>query len=200
MIILAIIIIYFIYKALGYNNSKPSHITLIKSSFVVSPEWEETIIYNNRNIDTEYINGISLLFNLYLYNSPENDHWNSRPDEEKPILNCGNTPLIAYNPIENYLSFDFMIQNNLNTKSYQKIIIKDIPVQQSLQILFTIQGRDFELFINGKLTKKTQLDGFPIYEKSDIILGKKNHNIIGKLGSMYLWNRGLERDEILEII
>ena len=200
MIILAIIIIFFIYQALGYNNSNPSHITLIKSSFVVSPEWEDKIIYNNRNVETEYINGLSLLFNLYLYNSPENDNWNSTPNEEKPIFDCGHAPLISYHPIENYLSFDFMIQNNQYTKSYQKVIVNDIPVQQSLKILFVIQGRDFELFINGNLIKKTKLDGFPIYQKSDILLGKKNHNIIGKLGSMYLWNHALEQDEILELI
>lgn len=184
--IIVFVILVFIYNALGLGHTDETHVKLIPSLITISPEWEDKINYSNLNVKTPYTSGLSLMFDLYLYNSPENDNWNSRPDEEKPIFNSGHAPLIAYHPMENYLSMDFLIQNNQYNQAYQKVIIKDVPLQQWIKVLFIIQGRDLEVYFNDKLIKKTQLDGFPIYQKSDVYLGKKNHNIIGKLGNMYL--------------
>ena len=197
-ILIVLVIIAFMY----YNSIKDYKVLL-----------EEIVpLYNNyeKKISNEMIpkpDKLKMTFILWLYidNNPENSQWFSSFSGDKIIMDKNGCPDIIYLPYKNTIKIlinvkdirpiirdkedeenpNSEIPSNIEFKiKKQEIEIQDIKFQKWNQLTVMIDNRYLDIYLNSVLVKSALLDNVPIFNQSDISLGRKKHNpnlFLGKI-------------------
>ena len=147
------------------------------------------------NIETE----MSIFMNIkfpYVYS---NKGWKSSFKNMKPIIQIGNSPIIQYNPYNNYLEIGIAYKGKSVFKKMKYIRIENILLKKWLDFHFVIENRKIKIYQDKKLIKYEMLDSVPILniDKSTIIkFGEYHNNFNGLVNKIIFYRKALTTSEI----
>ena len=194
IVILIIFILIYYYYSNASSNINKYKIKLLIDETIINNDYENSFIIKNLipTRDTLYVPklgyGLTFRWDMYVPNINSNENWNNRYNTVKPIISMDDSPQIGYHPKKNYLSVIMKYRNNPFYAQYHEIKINNIKQQKWSTYILIINGRTIQLIING-ITEYTQyLPSLPvIYDiSSDVLLGKKNNNFLGKIRNLML--------------
>ena len=132
--------------------------------------------------------GLTFAWEMFIPNLSSNDKWNNGFNILKPIITMNDSPQIAYQPKKNYLSIILKYRDNPFRAQYAEIKTDKIKQQKWCKYILVINGRKIQLYIDGILVSSQYLPSLPvIYDiTSEIILGQKNNNFLGRVRNISL--------------
>jgi hypothetical protein len=190
VILITMIIVYYIYYYLpNTNNVNKYKITLLSTETEFNNEYENSMQFANliTTRNTLYIPklgyGLTFSWEMFIPNLSSNDKWNNGFNILKPIITMNDSPQIAYHPKKNYLSIILKYRDNPFRAQYAEIKFDKIKQQKWSKYILVINGRTIQLYIDNILVSAQFLPSLPvIYDiNSEIILGQKNNNFLGKV-------------------
>jgi hypothetical protein len=210
MIVLFIIlfIAFYYYYWLPYqSNVKKYQIPLITTETIFDEDYhnilQTSVLVTSR--DTLLIPklgyGISFAWDMYIPSQSGNDKWQTSFNRLKQIISMNDSPVISYHPKKNYLSIVLKYRNNPFYAQYAEIKFKDMKLQKYSHYILVIDNRNIKLYIDGVLISIKTLPSIPvIYDlNSEISLGEKNNNFLGKINNLTLYPYPLLYNEISSV-
>ena len=91
-------------------------------------------------------------------------------------------------------------KNNLSTFiEYFDHDLQNIPLNRYVNITINVRNRDVEIYINGKITKINQLEGTPIFDKSNLyVMNDKTVNC--ELNNLLFYPEALKIPDVNKIV
>ena len=126
---------------------------------------------------------LDISFMIKIPNTSGSENFNSSYVLDKPIIQFGDSPSIYFNHYDNKMKFYINYTTLDNTPSKYAIEYR-LHLQKWNHVLLSINGININLIINGVNVKNKNLNFVPKITTNlneNIIIGKKNNNIIGKL-------------------
>jgi hypothetical protein len=210
MIIIFIILsvaFYYYYWLPNKSNVKKYQIPLITTETIFDEKYynilQTSVLVTDR--DTLLIPklgyGLSFAWDMYIPSISSNDKWQTSFNRLKPIISMNDSPVISYHPKKNYLSIVLKYRNNPFYAQFAEIKFKDIKLQKYAHYILVIDNRNIKLYIDGVLISIKTLPSIPvIYDlNSEIILGEKNNNFLGKIDNLTLYPYPLLYSEISSV-
>jgi hypothetical protein len=164
---------------------------------------------NNINIatlittrDTLYVPklgyGVSFVWDMYIPSQGGSDKWQNDFNHLKPIISMGDSPVISYHPKKNYLSIVVKYKNNPFYTQFGEVRFDDIKLQKWSNYIVVIENRNIKLYIDRVLVSTKILPSVISISDitSEIILGEKNNNFLGKINNLSLYPYPLSYDDI----
>ncbi len=115
-----------------------------------------------------------------------------------------NSPGLYADPSENSIH---VILNTFNKNSsdimndvIEDIKIQNIPVQKWVNIIIRIQNRTIDIYVNGTLTKRKNLDVVPKQNYGDIFVGDNINGMNGFISSLRYFRYAIGAGEIQNIL
>jgi hypothetical protein len=194
-----------------YINSIQSNTNLYKIPLLTNDiETEFTEDYTNTFImsslitsrDTLYIPklgyGLTFVWEMYIPSINSNEKWQHSYNIVKPIISMNDSPVIAYHPKKNYLSLNIKYRNNPFYAQYTEVKFNDIKLQKWSKYIIIIENRNIKFYIDGVLTSTKVMPSVIVtYDiNSEIVLGQKNNNFLGKIKNLTLYPYPLTYNEI----
>jgi len=199
-ILIAFIIIIFIVLIVNfiYNKFKKTdivHNVLSKHMIFLETNYNCPISPNKL---PESLDNIEYTYTFWLFipNIPENGNWDIKYEEPKVILYRYGSPNIYYRPIDHILDISTTYKNESGLYDNYNFEIEDLDMQLWNNIVVTLKNRDFNVFVNGKLTKSTILENVPIIFHRYMFIGQKNNNMNGYISNLEYINKALEIKEV----
>ena len=207
IMIIILIILTGIYYYLGNNNIGKYQIKLLSDEIYIDNEYENNFIIKNLipTRDTLYVPklgyGLSFMWEMFIPNLSGNSNWQNSYNILKPIITMVDSPQISYHPKNNYLSIILKYRNNPFYAQYTEIKYHKIKQQKWSKYILIINGRNIHLYINGEIVIAQFLPSLPvIYDiTSELILGKKNNNFLGRIRNLTLIPYPLSSTEIAKL-
>ena len=204
VLIIIFLVYYYYYYVQYYSNISKYQIKLFNDEIELTNEYENTFIIANLipNRSTLYVPklgyGLSFIWEMYIPNKNGNEKWNNSYNILKPIISMNDSPQISYHPKKNYLSIILKYRNNPFYAQYTELKYSKIKQQKWCKYILIINGRNIQLYIDGTIVLAQYLPSLPvIYDlTSEIALGKKNNNFLGKLRNLSLIPYPLSINEI----
>ena len=187
----------YLYKAASYDNY-----TLIENVY----EYESTIplgkLAPNRSslILPGYGHGLTFTWAMNLDQVGPERIWATSYSRDKPIIRIGNSPQIYYNPKYNILKVIVSYRETPFFAHYPIIELRDIPLQSWNKYAVVIESNRVKIYFNGQLVVNKELSNIPIIDSTDIIVGEKNNNIIGKVQDLKVYFRPYDNRAIKKIL
>ena len=217
MVIIVIMIIIFIILSVAFyyyywlpnkSNVKKYQIPLITTETIFDENYynvlQTSILVTDR--DTLLIPklgyGLSFAWDMYIPSHNSNDKWQTSFNRLKPIISMNDSPVISYHPKKNYLSIVLKYRNNPFYAQFAEIKFKDIKLQKYAHYILVIDNRNIKLYIDGVIMSIKTLPSIPVvYDlNSEIILGEKNNNFLGKINNLKLYPYPLLYSEISSVL
>lgn len=142
---------------------------------------------------------ISIFFNIkfpYVYS---NKGWKTSYRNNKPILQIGKSPIIHYNPYNNYLEIGIAYKGKSVFRKMKYIRIENILLKTWLNIYFVIDNRKIKIYQNKELIKYEVLDSVPILDidkNATVKFGEYNNNFNGLVNKIIFYRKALSTSEI----
>ena len=188
VILVILVLIYFIQKDSFQQTSLTSGLLDATNKTVISAD----------NIKAGSNGSVNYTWSIWIYISD----WSYRLGEKKIILNRGDSdsacPSIALGETENTLtikqsiylqndSWGFPDDDPMNG-SNQICTIPNIPIQNWVSIIVTLNGRDMDSYINGKLVKTCVLDNAAYVDSNADIQITPGGGFQGNVSSVKYWS------------
>ena len=213
IIIIVVIIIFIILFLFGFyyyywlpsqSNVSKYKIQLITSETIFDENYYNTfktsVLVTNRNtfIVPKLGYGISFAWDMYIPAQSSSDKWQNSYNTLKPIISMNDSPVISYHPKKNYLSIVLKYRNNPFYAQFAEIKFKDMKLQKYSHYVLVIDNRNIRLYIDGAIASLKILPSIPVvYDmNSEIVLGEKNNNFLGKINNLSVYPYPLSNDEI----
>jgi hypothetical protein len=196
IVLIAIVlgIIYFIwyYKNNAFDKYK---LTLLKNETSFNEDYEikqqvESLITDRRSfLVPELGYGLTFVWEMNIPSISNNDKWQSSYNKLKPIISINDSPVISYHPKKNYLSVVLKYRDNPFYAQFAEVKFDNVKLQGWNKYIIIIDNRTVKIYINNVLTASKVLPSLPvIYDiNSEIILGNKNNNFLGKVRNINLY-------------
>ena len=213
IIIIVVIIIFVILFFIGFyyyywipslSNVNKYKIQLITDETIFDENYynllKTSVLVTNRDtfIIPKLGYGISFAWDMYIPSQSGSDKWQTSYNRLKPIISMNDSPVISYHPKKNYLSIVLKYRNNPFYAQFTEIKFKDIKLQKYSHYVLVIDNRNIKFYIDGALVSLKILPSIPVvYDmNSEIILGEKNNNFLGKINNLTVYPYPLSYDEI----
>ena len=205
VIVLILLYYYYYYYYLpAQNNIGKYQIKILTDEIHMNNEYDNSFLIKNLipNRDTLYVPklgyGLSFIWDMYIPNNGGSDKWQHSYNILKPILAMNDSPQISYHPKKNYLSIILKYRNNPFYAQYTEIKYTKIKQQKWSKYILIINGRNIQLYIDNQIVLSQNLPSLPvIYDiNSEIILGKKKNNFLGKIRNLILIPYPISANEI----
>jgi hypothetical protein len=192
----------FVFYQYIYKPSNKATFTAIDGIYPLDQNFEATIPFGKFASDRDnivmpgYGHGLTFSWGMYLEQVGPDRMWSSSYAKDKPILRIGNSPHIYYNPKYNILKVQVSYKETPFFAHYPIIELRDIPLQRWNKFVVVIQENKVKIYFNGKLVVNKKLANEPLLESTDIILGEKYNNIIGKIQDFKVYFRPYDNRDI----
>ena len=200
-------LIFIFYNDLYVPGSKKSY-SLLKGTQTISQDFESTVPYSllapNRDSlmveDSETGYGLSFTWSMYLEQVGPERIWSTSYAKDKPILRIGDSPHIVYNPKYNILKVIVNYKESPFYAHYPVIELRDLPLQTWNQYGVVIDNNKVKIYFNGKLVVNKVLATVPVIDSTDIVIGEKFNNLVGKIKDLTVYFRPYDNREISKIL
>jgi hypothetical protein len=206
-------LIFIFYNNLYVPGSKKSY-TLLSGTQTISQDFESTVPYsllapNRDSLMVEDSNetsgtgsgyGLSFTWSMYLEQVGPERIWSTSYAKDKPILRIGDSPHIVYNPKYNILKVIVNYKESPFYAHYPVIELRDLPLQTWNQYGVVIDNNKVKIYFNGKLVVNKVLATVPVIEATDITIGEKFNNLVGKIKDLTVYFRPYDNREISKIL
>lgn len=206
-------IIFIFYNNLYVPGNKKSYV-LLPGTQTISQDFESTVPYSllapNRDSlqlsidDNQYPTGagygLSFTWSMYLEQVGPERIWSTSYAKDKPILRIGNSPHIVYNPKYNILKVIVNYKESPFYAHYPVIELRDLPLQTWTRYGVVIDNNKVKIYFNGKLVVNKVLATVPVIDSTDIIIGEKFNNLVGKIKDLTVYFRPYDNREINKIL
>jgi hypothetical protein len=185
-----------LYNYFKFKYQKP-FVVLMKGTQSIDKDFEKIVSSNDfilPDIKSGDELGITFAFKIFIENTMENRNWGRRFDQLKTIIKY--SPNVYYHPLENYLSFDVELKDNVQFASTQSIKYDNPPLQTWLSIVVVFSSNRIQVYSNNELVVNKKLKNPPIFKTKDLLIGEKNNNFFGELGPVLYWGYPLKPNEI----
>ena len=196
IIVLIIILVLIIKKIFAPKNR--IHNVLAKNTEFLESDYVKT--FPPEKVPESY-DGLKYTYCFWIYipNIPENGNWNIKYDDPKVLLYRYGSPNIYYHPNKHVLEILTTYRNNLNEYATYSHNLENLSVQTWNHISVTLNNRDFNVYVNGKLKSSTILENVPVIFVRYLYLGQKYNNINGYIINLEYFNDSLSYNEIKNI-
>ena len=190
VILIAMLIAYYFYYYLpNTSNINKYKIELLSTETEFNNEYENSmqvanLITTRSNLYVPKLGyGLTFSWEMFIPNLSGNDKWNNGFNILKPLITINDSPQISYHPKKNYLSIILKYRDNPFRAQFAEIKFDKIKQQKWSKYIVVINGRTIQLYIDGILVSTHFLPSLPvIYDiDSELILGQKNNNFLGKI-------------------
>jgi len=190
VILIAMLIAYYFYYYLpNTSNINKYKIELLSTETEFNNEYENSmqvanLITTRSNLYVPKLGyGLTFSWEMFIPNLSGNDKWNNGFNILKPLITMNDSPQISYHPKKNYLSIILKYRDNPFRAQFAEIKFDKIKQQKWSKYIVVINGRTIQLYIDGILVSTHFLPSLPvIYDiDSELILGQKNNNFLGKI-------------------
>lgn len=190
VILIAMLIAYYFYYYLpNTSNINKYKIELLSTETEFNNEYENTmqvanLVTTRSNLYVPKLGyGLTFSWEMFIPNLSGNDKWNNGFNILKPIISMNDSPQISYHPKKNYLSIILKYRDNPFRAQFADIKFDKIKQQKWSKYILVINGRTIQLYIDSILVSTQFLPSLPvIYDiDSEIVLGQKNNNFLGKI-------------------
>jgi hypothetical protein len=190
VILIAMLIAYYFYYYLpNTSNINKYKIELLSTETEFNNEYENSmqvanLITTRSNLYVPKLGyGLTFSWEMFIPNLCGNDKWNNGFNILKPLITMNDSPQISYHPKKNYLSIILKYRDNPFRAQFAEIKFDKIKQQKWSKYIVVINGRTIQLYIDGILVSTHFLPSLPvIYDiDSELILGQKNNNFLGKI-------------------
>jgi len=204
VLLILLVLYYFYYYLPGKSNINKYRIDILSTETEFNNDYENQIQLANliTTRSTSYVPklgyGLSFVWEMYIPNLAGNDKWQNSYNVLKPIITMNDSPQISYHPKKNYLSIVLKYRDNPFYAQFAEIKFDKIKQQKWSKYILVIKDRTVQLFIDGTLVSADFLPSLPvIYDiNSDIILGQKKNNFLGKIRNLSMIPYPLSFSEI----
>jgi len=180
---------YFYYYLPNTSNINKYKIELLSTETEFNNEYENSmqvanLITTRSNLYVPKLGyGLTFSWEMFIPNLSGNDKWNNGFNILKPLITINDSPQISYHPKKNYLSIILKYRDNPFRAQFAEIKFDKIKQQKWSKYIVVINGRTIQLYIDGILVSTHFLPSLPvIYDiDSELILGQKNNNFLGKI-------------------
>lgn len=112
-----------------------------------------------------------------------------------PLFNWPGVLSVAYNPAQEQLLWNFaQTSDGTATSPTDTVVLQGIPLQRWTQVALAMEGRSFDLFVNGGLVESGVLRNVPPAANSSITVVPGG--VMGKTAYVQLWSRRLTVQEV----
>lgn len=202
-------LIFVFYNNLYVPGNKKSY-TLLSGTQSLTQDFETTVPYSllapNRDSLMYSENpdeggyGISFTWSMYLDQVGPERIWSTSYAKDKPILRIGDSPHIVYNPKYNILKVIVNYKESPFYAHYPVIELRDLPLQTWNQYGVVIDNNKVKIYFNGKLVVNKILSSVPVIESTDITVGEKSNNLVGRIKDLTVYFRPYDNREIKKIL
>jgi hypothetical protein len=200
-------LIFIFYNDLYVPGSKKSY-TLLKGTQTISQDFESTVPYsllapNRASLmvdDSGAGYGLSFTWSMYLEQVGPERIWSTSYAKDKPILRIGDSPHIVYNPKYNILKVIVNYKESPFYAHYPVIELRDLPLQKWNQYSVVIDNNKVKIYFNGKLVVNKVLATVPVIDSTDIVIGEKFNNLVGKIKDLTVYFRPYDNRDIGKIL
>lgn len=205
-IVVLIILVIVIYNGYKYATNKTKHSTVIVSSPINAYTCRPGV-----KVDTS-TEGMTQSISTWCYI----DDWNYQYSYYKNIVFKGNPPVDSNNvptssdistttrnspsiflyPFTSNLKF---ITSTLAPEGIESVDIANVPLKSWFHIVYVLNNRTVDIYLNGKLERSQTLKGVPILDDSDqfyVTTGNPQCGYYGKLGSTIYYTNALSPSEV----
>ncbi len=195
----------FVFYEYLYKKGGSDSYTLINGLYTIDQNYESTVPFSkfagtrNNIIIPGYGHGLTFAWTMYLEQVGPDRIWASSYAKDKPIFRIGTSPHIYYNPKYNILKVMVSYKETPFYAHYPVIELKDIQLQRWNKFIVVIQDNRVKIYVNGKLVIDKHLANEPVIESSDIIIGEKFNNIIGKIRDATIYFRPYDNRDVKRI-
>jgi hypothetical protein len=142
--------------------------------------------------------GLTFVWEMYIPAMGGNDKWQSSYNRLKPIISMNDSPVIAYHPKKNYISVVLKYRDNPFYAQFAEVKFENVKVQGWNKYIIIIENRAVKIYINGALISTKILPSLPvIYDmNSEVVLGEKNNNFLGKVREVSMYPFPIPFDQI----
>jgi len=204
--ILIFIAVYYYYILPRNSNIYKYAIPLLTDETVFDESFNKNLILETlvSPRDTLYVPeigyGLTFAWEMYIPALSGNDKWQHNFNTLKPIITFGDT-IISYHPKKNYLSISVKYRNNPFYVQFAEVKFNEMKLQCWLKYVILIDNRHIRLFIGGSLVSTKTLPSVVTIDdiKTDIDLGQKNNNFLGKIKNLTLYPFPLSYNEITSL-
>ena len=191
--ILAVIFWYYYVRSIKTGTFKDYKLSLVSSTTKFTNYYYKSFPISTLITDRPRFivpgkgNGITIVLDLYINNTPMNASWGTSYRRSKPIVQLGESPCIYYIPKTGELSLVMKYRDNPYYSNYPEIKIKDVKLQKWNKFIFVIDNRSVRIYLNGSIIKSRTLDGVPIIYDNEILLGEAKNNFNGKVRQLDIY-------------
>ena len=155
---------------------------------------DATVKHNVKNEDmllSQPLKGLSFSTSFWIYIKD----WNYKFMNEKTIFNKGGFKLLLGNRMN-----DLYLEMPVLGSFYpEKILYKDIPLQKWIHIVITLENRNLDMWLNGKLYGSKHLKNLPkIFEQNDMIFAE-NGGFSGYISRIYHYETPLSKTSVVRL-
>jgi hypothetical protein len=123
-------------------------------------------------------------------------------DENNEKIKMMSSPGLFANPTNNEIEIVMAkhFDSNMVGKSYESIKIDNIPMQKWVNVVIRIQNNTVDVYINGTLTERKELDYVPKQNYGNIYVGDVMNGMHGYISSLRYFNYAIGEGQIQDMI
>ena len=128
--------------------------------------------------------------------------WDYRFGKWKNIMWKGNqskprhSPSIWLYPLTNSIK---VVTSTTGSNSLTSCDIENIPLQKWVHMVYVLNNRSVDIYINGKLERTCILQGIPVNQKNDKLTINYNSGFYGKMGKFQYFTSTLSPEQITKL-
>lgn len=93
----------------------------------------------------------------------------------------------------------YIVMNTFESPTDEHILIEDIPIQKWINVIIKVQNKNFDVYINGRLTKRRVLNNV-VKQNYDNVNVSLNGGFNGYLSQLTYYNRAIGVAQIQDIV
>lgn len=142
--------------------------------------------------------GYNLSYSMWIYIRD----WDYRFGKWKNLMWKGNTskpvhsPSIWFYPLTNSMK---VVTSTNGSNGMSSCDVQNIPLQKWVHIVYVLNNRSVDIYVNGKLERTCILDGIPINNKNDKLTINHNGGFYGKMGRFQYFTRSLNPEDVVSL-
>jgi len=142
--------------------------------------------------------GYNLSYSMWVYIRD----WDYRFGKWKNVMWKGNTskpvhsPSIWFYPLTNSMK---VVTSTKGSNGMSSCDVQNIPLQKWVHIVYVLNNRSVDIYVNGKLERTCILDGIPVNNKNDKLMINHNGGFYGKMGRFQYFTRSLNPEDVVSL-
>jgi len=182
--------------AMRYKNKKQNEPILLKHSRKITP-----LIIRNNTIQTSLNSGeieFSYSFWINMDSVSGSENWHSNYYEDRIILKRGNTPVLYYNPESN--TYKVGILTKIGEEEHIDLFeIKDIKLQKWNHWVISLNNRNLDIFINGRLRHSFITKNVPLETDDSFVVGSMRTRANGRICNIRFFNKSISKKRVRKL-